>query len=135
MDVDEWESDLVYDLANGPGTTSLLTLASCGSPAASRKIIQIAQRVVGESGWPLYELVAGQVAAAGPLKEEGFLILKDVRRPVPEAVPALVAAHQHLITRSLPVGLLVVGSVTGIRDLRRYPVMGFLSRAYPVDLA
>ncbi|MBP2216042.1 hypothetical protein H4V95_001233 [Arthrobacter sp. CAN_C5] len=134
MGLDEWEFDLAYDLANGPGTPSLLTLASCGSPAASRKIIQIAQRLVGKSGWPLYELVAGQVAA-GPLREEGFLILKDVRRPVPEAVPALVAAHQHLITRSLPVGLLVVGSVSGIRDLRRHPVMGFLSRAYPVDLA
>lgn len=130
MDAAEWAPELAYSLAVGPGTPSLLTVATCSGPAACRAVIETAKRVVGEAGWPVYELVAREVAPdPSLLRESGFLILRDVRQPLSPSVPVLIGAHQLHITQNLPVGLLIVGSPAGIKALRRHPGLGFLSRA------
>lgn len=130
MDAAEWAQELAYSLRVGPGAPSLLTIATCFGAAASREVIATAKRVVGEAGWPLYELMARGVAPdPSLLRENGFLILQDVRQPLPPAVPVLIGAHQLNISRGLPVGLLIVGSPAGIKGLRRHPGLGFLSRA------
>jgi hypothetical protein len=130
MDAAEWAPELAYSLANGPGTLSLLTVATCSGPAASRKVIETAKRVVGEAGWTVYELVAREVDPdPSLLRENGFLILRDVRQPLSPSVPVLISEHQLHIRRNLPVGLLIVGSPAGIKALRRHPGLGFLSRA------
>lgn len=130
----EWAHELAYSLSVGPGTPSLLTVATCMGPAASREVIETAKRVVGEAGWPVYELVAREVAPDPSLvRENGFLILRDVRQPLAPSVPVLIGAHQLHITRRLPVGLLIVGSPAGIKALRRHPGLGFLSRAEWVE--
>lgn len=134
MDAAEWAPELAYSLANGPGTLSLLTVATCTGPAASRKVIETARRVVGEAGWTVYELVAREVAPdPSLLRENGFLILRDVRQPLSPSVPVLIGAHQLHIRQNLPVGLLIVGSPAGIKALRRHPGLGFLSRAEWVE--
>ena len=130
MDAAEWAHELAYSLSVGPGTPSLLTIATCTGTAASNKVIETAKRVVGEAGWPVYELVAREVTPdPSLLRPSGFLILRDVRQPLAPAVPVLIGAHQINITRSLQVGLLIVGSTAGIKALRRHPGLGFLSRA------
>lgn len=134
MDATEWAHELAYSLRVGPGTPSLLTIATCSGPAASRKVIETAKRVVGEAGWPVYELVAREVAPdPSVLRESGFLILRDVRQPLAPSVPVLIGAHQLHITRNLPVGLLIVGSPAGVKALRRHPGLSFLSRAEWVE--
>jgi hypothetical protein len=130
MDASEWAAELAYSLANGPGTPSLLTVATCSGPAASKEVIETAKRVVGDAGWPVYELVAREVAPdPSLLRENGFLILRDVRQPLSPSVPVLIGLFQLHIRRNLPVGLLIVGSPAGIKALRRHPGLGFLSRA------
>lgn len=130
MDAAEWAHELAYSLSVGPGTPSLLTIATCSGPAASRQVIEMAKRVLVEAGWPVYELFAREVAPdPSLLRESGFLILRDVRQPLAPAVPVLIGAHQLNIRRGFPVGLLIVGSPAGIRALRRHPGLGFLSRA------
>jgi hypothetical protein len=130
MDAAEWAHELAYSLSVGPGTPSLLTIATCAGPAASRKVIETAKRVVGEAGWPVYELVAREVAPdPALLRENGFLILRDVRQPLSPSVPVLIGLFQLHIRRNLHVGLLIVGSPSGIKALRRHPALGFLSRA------
>lgn len=109
---------------------SLLTIATCTGPAATREVVETAKRVVGEAGWPVYQLAAREVTPdPSLLRPSGFLILRDVRQPLGTAVPVLIGAHQLNISRGLPVGLLIVGSPAGIKALRRHPALGFLSRA------
>lgn len=54
MDAAEWAPELAYSLATGLGTLSLLTVATCSGPAASREVIETAKRVVSEAGWTVY---------------------------------------------------------------------------------
>lgn len=104
MDAAEWAHELAYSLSVGPGTPSLLTVATCTGTAASKKVMETAKRVVGEVGWPVYELAARDMTPdPSLLRPSGFLILRDVRQPLPPAA--------------------------GIKALRRHPGLGFLSRA------
>lgn len=110
-----------------------MTVAACATAAASEEVIATAGRTVEAAGWDLYEIDARR-AAGDPalLQDHGYVILRDIRAPLRTGVVVLIGAFQHLVRPSLPVGMLAVGSLAGIRSLRRHPGMGFLSRAEAV---
>lgn len=85
------------------------------------------------AGWPECELSAMDVApdpSAWP--QTGFIILRGIDTPLPTAIPVLVGAFQHLVQRDLPVGLLVIGTIRGIKALHNNPPMSSISRAESV---
>jgi hypothetical protein len=85
---------------------------------------------VETAGWHLYEIDARRTVGDPSLLEDaGYGILREIRTPLREEVVVLIGAFQHLVQRSLPVGMLAVGSPAGIQALRRHPGLGFLSRA------
>lgn len=134
MSLTEWTEELEYSLANGPGTPALLTLASCQGSHAQTEILEAARQATEKAGWTLHLRAAEQpLTAANELQGTGFLVLYDVDVPLPDAVPVLVGAFQHLVTEGRQVGLLVTGTPKGIQELRRHPAMGFLSRAESVE--
>ncbi|MCW2135151.1 hypothetical protein B0G38_004340 [Arthrobacter sp. VKM Ac-2550] len=134
MDLEEWAEELAYSLGNGSGSPGLLTLASCVHAPGQASVIATARATVTAAGWPLYECTAAELSGRSfRLQESGYLILHGVDNPTPVEVPVLIGAFQHLVSRGLPVGLLVAGTPAGIRGLRAHPAMGFLSRAEAVE--
>ncbi|SDL53543.1 hypothetical protein SAMN04487913_110171 [Arthrobacter sp. ok362] len=136
LSLPEWEADLRYALAAGPGAWPLVTVANCSSPTASSEVIAVARRVVDARGLPIIELDARTVAADPDLlpSDSGFVILHDVVSHRVE-VSVLLGAFQHLLQRGLLVGLLVVGSPAGIKALRRETSLGLLNRAEVLNLS
>lgn len=134
MNLAEWAEELNYDLANGPGTPALLTLASCRGDRGEAEVLDVAGRSAETAGWQMYTRSAEQpLSAMLQLPDTCFLALHGVDTPVPFTVPVLVGSFQHLVTQGLRVGLLVAGTPEGIQELRRHPAMGFLSRAESVE--
>ncbi|WP_018775266.1 hypothetical protein [Arthrobacter sp. 131MFCol6.1] len=133
MRADEWAQELAETLAHGWGGLATMTVAACANAAASEVVIATARKTVEAAGWDLYVIDARwTVGDPSLLQDAGYVILRDIRVPLREEVVVLIGAFQHLVQRSLPVGMLAVGSPAGIRALRRHPGMGFLSRAESV---
>lgn len=133
MNAEEWGQELAETLAHGWGGPATMTLAACANAAASKEVIATARRTVEVAGWDLYEIDARRtVDDPSLLRDAGYVVLHDIRTPLRVEVVVLIGAFQHLVRRSLPVGMLAVGSPAGIRALRRHPGMGFLSRAESV---
>jgi hypothetical protein len=110
-----------------------MTVAACADAAASDEVIATARKTVAAAGWDLYEIDARRTVGDPSLLEDaGYMILRDIRVPLREEVVVLIGAFQHLVQRSLPVGMLAVGSPAGIRAVRRHPGLRFLSRAESV---
>lgn len=131
---DEWAGELAYSLSLGSGAPALLSLTSCGDHGRQAEVVGTARAAVAAAGWPIYECAAGDLVDRNfRLEEAGYLVLRGVDVPLPVEVPVLVGPFQHMVTRGLPVGLLVAGTPAGIRALRMHPAMGFLSRAEAVD--
>lgn len=127
MDSEAWKVELAEALTDGPGALSLSTVATGANAEAVQRIIDAARWTVEQAGWPIYELSAPNVASdPSTLPDDGYIILRDVHTPLPDAVPVLIAGYQHFVRRGLRVGLLVVGSPPGIKALRRHPGLGFL---------
>lgn len=137
LSLQDWEADLRYALAAGPGAWALVTVAACNSPAAGAEVIAVARNVVAARGLPIIELDARTVAGDPGLlpSEAGFVILHDVVLPHRVAVSVLLGGFQHLVQRGLLVGLLVVGSPAGIKALRRETSLGLLNRAEVLHLS
>jgi hypothetical protein len=137
LNLPEWEADLRYALAAGPGAWPLVTVATCESPTASDEVIAVARRVVAARGLPIIELDARTVAGDPGLlpSDSGFVILYDVVLPHRVALSVLLGGFQHLVQRGLLVGLLVVGSPAGIKALRRETSLGLLNRAEVLHLS
>lgn len=95
-----WGENLAESLSSGPGDPSSLTVGTGLNTAAIERIVQSAHRVVEEPGYPVHEFSALK-ATGDPriLHEDGFMILRDVRRFLPVAAPILVGAYQHLVRR------------------------------------
>lgn len=129
----EWAMELAETLQNGGHGLAQITVGSYESTTGRDQIIAPAKNAAELAGWPLLELSARDVTAdPSILLEAGFTILREVDSPLPVAVPVLIGAFQHLVQRDLPVALLVVGTVQGVRAMRRHPGLGFLSRAESV---
>jgi hypothetical protein len=110
-----------------------MTVAACANAAATEEVIVNARKTVEAAGWNLYEIDARRTEGdPSLLQDSGYVILRDIQAPLRVEVLVLIGAFQHLVQRSLPIGMLAVGSPTGIRALRRHPGMGFLSRAETV---
>ncbi|BBE22599.1 hypothetical protein MN0502_14820 [Arthrobacter sp. MN05-02] len=125
-----WAEDLAESLNAGRGGPSSLTVGTGADTEAIERIVDTARKVAEAAGYPVHELSALNVTGDPRiLPEDGFIILRDVRRSLPVAVPVLVGAYQHLVRRGLRVGMLVVGSPAGIKALRRHPGMDFLGLA------
>ncbi|WP_426996295.1 hypothetical protein [Pseudarthrobacter sp. N5] len=133
MRADEWAYELADTLAHGWGGPATMTVAACANAAASEEVIATAKKTVEAAGWDVYEIDARRTAGdPSLLQDAGFVILRDIQTPLRVEVVVLIGAFQHLVRRSLPVGMLAVGSPAGIRALLRHPGMGFLSRAESV---
>lgn len=131
LTLQEWEEDLQYALATGPGAWAMVTVATYKTPAAGAEVIETARRVVAARGLPIMELDARTVAADPGLlpSESGYVVLHDVVLPHRVAVSVLLGGFQQLVQRGLLVGLLVVGSPDGIKALRHKTSLGLLNRA------
>ncbi|PVZ52608.1 hypothetical protein [Arthrobacter sp. H-02-3] len=132
----DWAAELADSLAHRGHGLAQITVASYKVTAGRDALIETAKNVALVASWSVYELSAINVSP-DPLilPEAGLIVLHDIDTPLPGAVPVLVGAFQHLIQRDLPVALLVIGTVRGIRALRGHPAMGFLSRAESVTLS
>lgn len=129
----EWAAELADTLAHRGHGLAQITVASYKNSVGRDEVIETAKNVAATTGWPVYELSAMRVDPdPSILPDTGFVVLRDVDMPLPTAVPVLVGAFQLLVQRDLPVALLVIGTIRGIRALRRNPAMGFLSRAESV---
>lgn len=133
MKAEEWSQELAETLAHGWGGPATMTVAACTNATASDEVIATTRRTVEAAGWDLYEIDARRTAGdPALLQDAGYVILRDIRTPLRMEVVVLIGAFQQLVQRSLPVGMLAVGSPAGIRALRRHPGLGFLSRAESV---
>lgn len=138
----DWSRDFEYDLRNGPGARTLLTLAIADNDAAAGLLIQTARKLIeaDAEGGPVDEVSAGHLTPDAPAFQHvlsrlpGFLIVRDVEVPLNQLVVSICAAHQHRIREDIQAGLLVIGTPVGIAALRAHPAMGFLSRATPLDM-
>ncbi len=106
-----------------------ITLASTADEAGSGRILETAERIAKDAGWPIINVSVEDLRRDYRLPERGYLVIQGgTRRLAPELVQA-VAAFQHLVTADLPVALLVVARPKAIQSLRREPALGWLSRA------
>lgn len=140
----EWSEDFEYDLRNGPGAPTLLTLAIAYNEAAAGLLCETARKLINADAeaeiGPVDEVSARQLTPDSAAfqrvlsRRQGFLIVRDVEVPLNQLVITICAAHQHRIREDTQSGLLVIGTPAGIASLRMHPAMGFLSRATPLDL-
>lgn len=114
----------------------MTTVATHKTATTGAEVIETARNVVAGAGLPIIEVDARTVAADPGLlpSEAGYVILHDVELPLRSAVPVLIGGFQHLVRQKLHVGMLVIGSPAAIRELRREPSMGFLSRSEALDV-
>lgn len=131
MTLQEWSEELAEALETGPGAWAMMTVATCRDAASGAEVVQAARTIVAAAGLHLHEFDARQVEADPGLlpSEAGYVILHDVGFPPGDAVPVLIGAFQHLVRRGLLVGMLVIGSDTGIKALRRQAGMDLLATA------
>lgn len=133
MRADEWAQELAETLAHGWGGLATMTVAACADAAASEEVIATARKTVAAAGWHLYEIDARRTGGdPSLLPDSGYVILQDIGVPLRVEVVVLISSFQLMVQRSLPVGMLAVGSPAAIRALRRHPGLGFLSRAESV---
>jgi hypothetical protein len=136
----EWSKDFEYDLRNGSGAPTLLTLAIADNGAQARLLVETALKLVESADGPVDEVSARQLTPETAAFQHvisrlpGFLIVRDVEVPLNQLVVSMCAAHQHRIREDTQAGLLVIGTPAGIAALRSHPAMGFLSRATPLDV-
>lgn len=125
----EWTEGLAYTLKHSGHGPEQITLASVADEAGCERVLDTVRRIAHDAGWQVINLSVEELRRDYRLPERGYLIIKGrSRRFAPELVSA-VAAFQHLVTRDLPVALLVIASPQAIQSLRREPALGWLSRA------
>lgn len=129
----DWARHFAESLANGAGAPALLTVASCSTPATARQVVVAVHRLATEAGWAVYDVDAADATGPGVLQERGVCVLHLTDRPMSNALIAMVAGFQHLIRRGLPVALVVVGTPSGVRVLRRHAALGWLARSEPLN--
>jgi hypothetical protein len=129
MTAAEWAEGLACTLKNSGHGPEQITLASVADEAGYERVLDAVRRTAEDAGWQVINLSVEELRRDYRLPERGYLIIKGrSSRLAPEFVSA-VAAFQHLVTRDLPVALLVVASPQAIQSLRREPAFGWLSRA------
>lgn len=134
VSVSEWASDLAYCLEQSGHGLEQITLASAEDAEASALVLQTARQVATAAGWPVIELWAEGLRELEALPRRGYLIIHAGSGKVPPEVAAAVAAFQHLVGEDLEVALLVLGTPKVIRRLRREQGLGWLSRAWPLNV-
>lgn len=134
MSLTEWADDLAYTLKNSGHGMEQITLASAEDPEDCALILETARKVAAAAGRPVTELSPKDLRELQSLPRHGYLIIHAGSDGLPHEVPTAVAAFQHLVGEDLQVALLVLGTPKVIRTLRREPGLGWLSRAWPVNV-
>ena len=131
----EWAEGLAYALKNSGHGPEQITLASTADEAGSKRILETAERIARDAGWPVIYLSVEDLRTDYRLPERGYLVIQGGSRRLAQELVQAVAAFQHLVSADLPVALLVVAQPKAIQSLRREPALGWLSRAEAISSA